>query len=336
MSDQLPMFEPTISEVTANAISSLESESGATPYDSPAGPTSVQSGQARARAPRSARPGKDRDLQTLVISGHTGPGSSASQRLTSSLANNLRTQLATAGSTLYRLTWNEKVTPLGRSYSRLAASEPRTRDKDFTGWPTPDAQAMNVGCDVEKHQARMDKLQEKHANGNGAGPMLGFAAALTGWPTVRAEDAESSGMRHSRGVADTMTAVATLCGWQTPHGPREHDSNVSESTYLGKEAQMGAWPTPMAGSPATEEYNEAGNNDSSRKTVEMCRWPVDPSMVSGETPIGYLLGPNGWGIVPASGQLNAEHSRWLMGLPRVWDDCGVTAMASSRKRRKPS
>src|SRR6185436_896903 len=28
-----------------------------------------------------------------------------------------------------------------------------------------------------------------------------------------------------------------------------------------------SWPTPMAGTPASENYNEAGNTDSSRKTV---------------------------------------------------------------------
>lgn len=34
------------------------------------------------------------------------------------------------------------------------------------------------------------------------------------------------------------------------------------------------WPTPMAGSPATETYNEAGNNDSSRKTIALVAgWP---------------------------------------------------------------
>lgn len=32
---------------------------------------------------------------------------------------------------------------------------------------------------------------------------------------------------------------------------------------------MGSWPTPMAGTPAQKGYNEAGNNDSSRKTVEL-------------------------------------------------------------------
>src|SRR6185295_14319390 len=34
------------------------------------------------------------------------------------------------------------------------------------------------------------------------------------------------------------------------------------------------WPTPMAGTPAQNGNNAAGNNDSSRKTVELAGWPT--------------------------------------------------------------
>lgn len=36
----------------------------------------------------------------------------------------------------------------------------------------------------------------------------------------------------------------------------------------------GSWPTPMAGTPAQNGNNAAGNNDSSRRTVELAGWPT--------------------------------------------------------------
>jgi hypothetical protein len=226
---------------------------------------------------------------------------------------------------LFNLTWMTRATPAGRSISALRASEPLTEGSVCIGWPTAQAR------DWKGPQGRSYKQE--------AIDLPAAAAAAAACPTPRAEDAESSGMRHSRGVEDTMTAVASLTAWKTPCVPNggrgpHLDGKTKDQIGLENEAKLGAWPTPMAGTPAQKGNNEAGNTDSGRKTVEMCQWPVDPLTDSGETTIGYLLGPNGWENVPASGQLNAGHSRWLMGLPRVWDDCGVTAMASLRKRRK--
>jgi len=52
------------------------------------------------------------------------------------------------------------------------------RQAKLAGWASPDAQAMNVGADPEKHIARLARLKQKHGNGNGAGCTLGAQAGM--------------------------------------------------------------------------------------------------------------------------------------------------------------
>ena len=57
----------------------------------------------------------------------------------------------------------------------------------LAGWPTPDAQAMNVGSDLATHQARLARLKETWGNGNGAGMTLGAAVNLSLTDQVRGD-----------------------------------------------------------------------------------------------------------------------------------------------------
>jgi hypothetical protein len=129
------------------------------------------------------------------------------------------------------------------------------------------------------------------------------------------------------------------------------------------------WPTPMAGTPAQKGNNEAGNTDSSRKTVDLAGWPttsgqndrtgvaengVPGSREDGSkiqvrlqdtailadgparlTVHGEVLTGSSAGM-PSGGRLNPEHSFWLMAIPAEWASYAPPATRSTPKTRATS
>ena len=129
------MSDPTTCEGTDKRISSLVSRGGPTHFDWLGYPTTDPSGAALVRANLSARQARALGLLTSGTSGPPSSTSSASADLSALLASRLRQTLP--GSTLYKLTWKQRVTPSQQSIYALRASAPRTSDNDSTGLPTP-------------------------------------------------------------------------------------------------------------------------------------------------------------------------------------------------------
>jgi hypothetical protein len=250
------------------------------------------------------------------------------------LASRLAVEAGLNGSTLYRLTWKTRDTPLGRSIPALRGSARRTSDSVFIGWPTP-TKGNADGSQMAKDATATGRRQD----GTKATVSLNHVAMLAGWPTPGASDGSGGGQAKRVGGTHSqqLNDAVMLAGWITP---QSHDTTVRGNVMadhhhsphdLSNQALLAGWPTPMAGTPARGGNNEAGNNDSSRRTVALAT-VAGPARL---TATGEMLTGSSAGTTNG-GQLNPAHSRWLQGLPPAWDACGVTAIPSVSRRRKPS
>lgn len=177
----------------------------------------------------------------------------------------------------------------------------------MAGWSTASARDWkdSEGMATQRPDGSRDRLDQ-----------LPRQAMLAGWATSRAEDAESSGMRWGRGIADTLTAQAT---------------------------HLAGWPTAMAGTPRQNGNSVAGSNDQTRNTMALVGMEVAGATI---TPIedwgparittkGEILTGCSAGMA-AGGQLDPEHSRWLMRIPAAWALYAPTETPSTLKRRRLS
>jgi len=137
MTDQFQMSSLPSWLATPSATSSQALVDGPWPSDSRDGPTTDECGPAVAPVNLSASQAKERGLLTSGTYGRIGSILYGHCDLTPSLVSKLKQQLTTGGSTLFKMTWKEKVTLSRQSVSLLRASGLRTSGND-SGGPRPD------------------------------------------------------------------------------------------------------------------------------------------------------------------------------------------------------
>jgi len=307
MSGQSQMFDLPIWLVTPNATSSPASEDGPWPSNSPDGPLTVLSGPEAALANLSASQAKEQGLLTSGTYGRIGSILYGQSDLRQCLVSRLKQQLTTDGSTLFKTTWKEKITPSHQSVSLLRASGHRTSDSGCGLWPTPlvNDELGSTHCYGPKTKDGSERKRFWKLPG---------AANLTSWTTTT-RDWKDSG-------ADIK--------------PREDGSERFDQ--LPRQANLAGWPTPTVGnamgSQSSEGMSVSGMTPDGRKNAvslnHVATFANGPARLtaSGELLTGSCAG------MESGGQLNPAHSRWLMGYPTEWDDCAPTVTLSSRKLRR--
>ena len=298
------MFDQTSLLDLLSATSSPELECGPTPCAAPVGPTIVRSGPDRARASLSARQAREKGLLTSVTCCPRSSTSSSSASLQSSLENRLRAAALAYGSILYKLTWKQWATPSGLSRFRLRASAARTSEIALSGWPTP-----TVGNAAGSQSFEGLSATGRTPDGRKVSVALPHLASMAGWPTPKACD--------SRG---------------DPYEPQDG----CRRTELRKFASLAGWPTPRA----TDGDKGSRTADGAMSELSRGKLSCLPGLSAIATPLrlcsdGTLLTGSSAGM-ESGGRLDPAHSRWLMRLPPVWDDCAVTAMQSMPKRSRRS
>lgn len=309
----------TICAATSNAISSPVSAAGRSHSVSPDGPTTDLFGQALAHVSRSAPPERARRPMTSATCGLRGFLSSPSAALQSSLESRLKRQLDGAGSTLFSLTWKRKATPAGRPYYQLVASADPTSGSDFGSWPTATANE-NIG-DLNKKAERRAKMKEKWKgiSGNGFGHSMAEIAQMAAWPTPMAGTPAQRGYNEA-GNTDSARKTVALAGWRSPaaqNGERGGQDGLERikaghTLNLQDQAMLAAWSTPRA--------NKWGFPDA--------HGSQEQPLASGPMPTGSTA------QTESAGQLDPDHSRWVMGYSAGHLNCAPTETPSFLKSRQ--
>ena len=317
-----------------SVTSSQELVDGAEPCSSQGGVQTDLFGQEALHASHSQQQESEKEKTMSDTSGQSSLISSASANLQQSLASRLQHLSDTGGSTIYKLTLKEKVTPQQRQYYHLAASAPRTKETGSSSWLTPTTSDMNG----------VRQMDGKRSGGLNT-------QAQSAWPTPSTRDHKGGytggRIRNGKVSTDTLDVAAQLTPWATPTAtdpsrgtkpPRPQDTGIPLTQQV---SELKPWATPNTMDHMKLRSDEALLRQATvarkgRTFPANLREQVDPRSqeiyASGKIPQSSTAETES----TAPSQLNPRFSLWLMGYPIEWAYSGERVTPLSRKRQPKS
>ena len=225
-----------------------------------------------------------------------------SQEFQERLTLKMMERLEGLGSTLYSATWKAQVTPAQRLLFRVRASVRRTSVTDFTGWLTPAASDGNGGKGPRIGVSPTGVMPDGSKVTMG---LPALAKLVCGWPTTTATDALRYPSLENTAQNITLNHAALLAGWPTPTVSNDRTGNPESAMSM----------TRADGSKVQQRLQDFAAICGPARLTD-----------SGQMLTGSCAG------MESGGQLAPSHSRWLMGLPRAWDECAPKSSPKSRKK----
>lgn len=217
----IPIFEhsnqPTLS-TPRDSMRSLESAYGITHSDLLDGQLMLPFGPDPVPVSHLVSQGENEAPATRDTCGQSGFGSSASAGLQSFLASKLQAMTASHGSTLFRLTWKERVTPSGRRICALRASVLPTSGSDCTLWPTCAAANARQGARYRASTTGRD------------------LPTVASWATPIANDATGSTHTYNRDRSGTILKLPGQALLSSPEARpgRTQIGSIAETAGIGR------------------------------------------------------------------------------------------------------